>query len=749
MTVQPSDWAELTSLTADSNQVLSLQGLQYAVNLQSLTLVPGNFADPGHLTDLSPLAGLTNLKSLTLQDCGLNDGVLNNTSNSNPSTALPTLPALQTLDLRYNDINTVSTAVAQLPSLTSLLLYGNPLAGNATQTWYAALSGKLLRVDIAPQDTTSIIAAINPANPTASYTALANAFYNLPLGIYQYLVNTIQYQPYYGAMKGPLAVLETSAGNDWDTDSLLAEVLAQVSQEMQEMDLGSISTSYISGQIEVPMPQAEAYVGASDETAAYDILLNAGLNPIGVTGGDQPDAMQFDHTWLQVQITTAAGTTTLPLDPSWKLCDFQTNTTSLSSGTDLLTTSLVAFDSAAYLSTPQTESAAEFYENQVSAYFASPDNPDLNGLTIADIPYTGPIQPQIFTTTPLPTLPYTVLSQNSASLSSVQTTVDVTLDNGATQLFEEPLNLSDVALSRLTINPNISTINGDATPELLQDGNVIATSSASIANPATTLLTLVVAINSPEPGRSYSKSYPRDANVYLAIGLDANQMSDVMLARDRATVNAQELLEADNQTVNQDAEVGGILNLALKPTLMTAMKVKSPSTALPARSRTTPGWTPAWPPAARQSPARSSIARFRFLTSPRVWGSTYRGDWNALPISSTDGQALNRDLLLGYNISSMEGLVWEELSNYESISTVKDFQLVNQAYPGQNNIETIYSTDDSTSYLETLLHYSSADEARLIGDIQNSLETYPSAYVPIYEVTVGGGTDYRGRYGQR
>ena len=122
----------LTTLSADSNAVLSLNGLQAAVNLQSLTLVPSNFSNPGHLTDLSPLSGLTNLKSLTLQCCGLNDTILSSLPGN--------LTGLQTLDLRYNSINTIPTAVANLPSLTSLLLYGNPLAGNASKKWYQSLS---------------------------------------------------------------------------------------------------------------------------------------------------------------------------------------------------------------------------------------------------------------------------------------------------------------------------------------------------------------------------------------------------------------------------------------------------------------------------------------------------------------------------------------------------------------------------------------------------------------------------------
>ena len=53
--VTQGDWARLTSLTADSNQVRSLSGIQYAVNLQSLTLVPSDFSKPGCISDLSPL----------------------------------------------------------------------------------------------------------------------------------------------------------------------------------------------------------------------------------------------------------------------------------------------------------------------------------------------------------------------------------------------------------------------------------------------------------------------------------------------------------------------------------------------------------------------------------------------------------------------------------------------------------------------------------------------------------------------
>ena len=258
-----ADWQRLTSLSVNSNKVHSLNGLQCATNLQSLTLVPSDFSVAGHLTDLSPLSTLTNLKSLTLQDCGLNDSSL--------STFPGDLTGLQSLDLRYNGIDTVPSVVANLPSLSSLLLYGNPLAGNATQTWYQSLSGKLLTVDIAPNNPQSIIANIDPGNPGATYAALAAAFYNLPIEIYQYLVNTIQYQPYQGEMKGPLAVLETGAGNDWDTDSLLAALLQQT---------GIQATTYAWGSVSQNAVTVENWLAVKTPAAAYDALAVAGLNPV-------------------------------------------------------------------------------------------------------------------------------------------------------------------------------------------------------------------------------------------------------------------------------------------------------------------------------------------------------------------------------------------------------------------------------------------------------------------------------------
>jgi uncharacterized delta-60 repeat protein/RHS repeat-associated protein len=730
VSVLPNDWARLTTLTADSNQVLSLNGLQNAVNLQSLTLIPSNFADPGHLTDLSPLTGLTNLKSLTLQCCGLTDSLI---------ATLPTLPSLQTLDLRYNAINVVPQAVADQPKLASLFLYGNPLAGNASTTWYKALAGLLITVDIAPANPQDVALHINPADPTASYQALARAFYDLPLSIYQYLVNTIQYEPYMGAMKGPLATLETSSGNDWDTDWLLADVLAQVASDMPS---GGIATSYVTGQIQIPIQQAEEYVGATDPLAAQQILNNADQSALRVVNtSGQVVSMQFLHTWLSVQIVTPNGTVTMPLDPSWKLRDYQSDSSGVAAGTDLLT-SLVPFDQSDYLSpssanlaTVQSESAAEYYEAQVRTYLASNDPSE----TIADIAYTGPIQPQIFSAAPT-ALPYTVLSQSSTVTSVpnwLQTQVEITLVGPGfpTQpSFSETFALPQISLSRLTIAPNVSGTS--ATPSLLLDGTTLATFSSSVSSAAATQLSLTITVTSPDPDRSYSHTYNPYANQYLAIGLDANQMSDEKLAGDRATVNAQEVAQADGLSTNTDAEVGGLLALSLDTFFDEA---DQGDTTIDGLTGAVKDYT--WVASAlvsssatvSSSPINSQLQLPYQPTDMSL--DLPDGSWTALPISSADTDTV-RLQLLGYENSSLEGLVWEELTNYASISTMSAFQLASQDSISPTTVtpSDVSSESALASLLPNLVETDVAGYTADFGPILDAI--YGDLTNPIHKYTV-------------
>jgi hypothetical protein len=368
------------------------------------------------------------------------------------------------------------------------------------------------------------------------------------------------------------------------------------------------------------------------------------------------------------------------------------------------------------------------------------------------VAYTGPLLPQVFIFAPT-TLPYTVLSQTTVGTSvptSMQHQVVVTLSNGGTQLFQQTLYVPQVALSRLTINPNI--VSGSAYPELLQDGTAISTSSSAVTSPSTTALTLTIQYVAPVYGDGYTKVYSRLANLYLGIGLDANQFTDTMVARERATVNAQELAQANGQSVNQDAELGGILALGLAKYFLDADQGEAeidgltgavPDYSVVASGLTTSSNTVSTSPVSGSTPN----SEVQLPYQPQGLGIDL-GDntWNALPINSaeTQTQYVNRMNLLGAENSSMEGLVWQELTNYNSISTVKALQLT---YPGVVTItpgEYSSETDLANALSNLQVGGTGSTYGPIIDSLWNDLtdSTYHySVTVPTAQVAIGSGSD--------
>lgn len=842
-----ADMARLTSLTADSNQVLSLQGLQNAVNLQSLTLVPTSFADPGHLTDLSPLAGLTNLKTLTLQDCGIGDAVLDNSS-----TTLPTLPALQTLDLRYNNINTIPPQVAQLPSLTSLLIYGNPLTNNP-RAGLAALAGRLVTVDIAPDHPEDAINLYDPTNPSTAqnvYNDLADAFYDLPLAIYQYVVNTIQYQPYQGAQKGPLAVLQTGAGNDWDTDSLLALLLQRASQQAVLQGNAAISVDFAWGQVLETLTTTEQRLAVRTAAAAYDTLNLAGLRPAFLnassqtvdptTGLSSAVYAEFDHAWLQVGITAPGATTatTYMLDPSWKMLDLQPGVPNVANSNMLNVqpfTYATASSSGAYLSSTanENETAAEFYEAQVSLYLSQHDA----GMTIADVAYTGSIQQQTFTSLPmqLPFLGYSILSSGASipsnfvdqvrisveipqsvgtltctggtdgsgntittlvasqgapfayamagapivintptgarqtyTIDSVQSGTSVSVLGTAT--FGSGDTLFTPAFSSLQIVPNVCleriTIGYAAgsgsyvSPELLINGNTVA-SNANVSVASGSNVDLVVQTIQGGYGLNYSgtDTYPRTAGEYIAIGLDAWQISNSMLVSDRQIVNNANIAEANNadwdqSATNYDQLAGGLLALAMTDFFLNSDQgdesIADLTDAMPVYNCIAQGIATA-NTAVTDNDGNNDDLQIRYL--PASGGVDIPGsNWNSVSIDETaittaqtqrsfTAEDVSHYALMGYTSSAEEALVWEDLTNTQSISTTKSLQMAYQPGSGYSvvlvtsaNLGTVFSTSVPYGALKDLA--GTEIQTDITGFVNSGFGVLvPSAITPVNNTT--------------
>lgn len=130
--IYPADMASITSLYANSDSIVSLEGLEYCTGMTTLQL------ENNAVTDLSPISGLTGLTYLDLWYnqqitsftplsllTGLQQLYLGNNNLSDLS-FLPNLINLQDLDLTYNSITDMSP-VTNLVNLQNLYIYSNQI----------------------------------------------------------------------------------------------------------------------------------------------------------------------------------------------------------------------------------------------------------------------------------------------------------------------------------------------------------------------------------------------------------------------------------------------------------------------------------------------------------------------------------------------------------------------------------------------------------------------------------------------
>jgi len=103
----PTDMLGLTSLSAVQHEITNLEGLEYALNLQTL-----NFA-VNEISAVSPLAGLSNLQTLVL-----------NNNNVSDLSALSGLSNLRHLDVHDNQITDLSP-VSGLSRLEEMVFHNN------------------------------------------------------------------------------------------------------------------------------------------------------------------------------------------------------------------------------------------------------------------------------------------------------------------------------------------------------------------------------------------------------------------------------------------------------------------------------------------------------------------------------------------------------------------------------------------------------------------------------------------------
>lgn len=308
----------------------------------------------------------------------------------------------------------------------------------------AQLSGQSAGAPLSPSPPTAadLMETID-VQLTPEIAAKAAALGNSPVAMYEFVRNTVGFQPYLGSRKGAAETLRQLRGNDTDQASLLLALLR----------VSGIPSRYVRGTVELEPARAMSWLGVDDAATAASILTTAGLDGVAVVNGPVVVAVRFTHVWVEAYVpysnyrgvpNDSAGKIWVPLDPSFK-------GSTVTPGMDVLTPMGLDIDAylADYISTFHTPSPLEKLEQDVQAYLDANDP----GKTVGDIERTTEIGSQNLGILP-GSLPYRV-SSVSAQLAELEDTkrykVRFHLYDGSTTFIDYTANLAAIIGKRVTI----------------------------------------------------------------------------------------------------------------------------------------------------------------------------------------------------------------------------------------------------------------------------------------------------------
>jgi len=296
-------------------------------------------------------------------------------------------------------------------------------------------------------------------------------------------------------------------------------------------------------------------------------------------------------------------------------------------------------------------------------------------------------------------------------------------------LFTDLLVLPNMSEDRITIG-YVPAAGGELTPELLLNGSVAATGTAI---PSTEPVTLEIDhYDAGSSGINENFFYSRTAGEYLAVGLDAGQISTTMLNQIQTVVNNSVTAQEDGQSFSADDQTGGMLSLAI---LKYFYEVDQGQQLIEGLK----GATEAIVQVASGIATSDGTTTYHYdIDNPAVPGSENVDVGNlfhalSVPINKTlnpsDADAIARTRLIDDNGSAQESAIWEELNNTPSISTIKSLQLANQAgIP----VFTINQSNENT-YLPQLT-VGSQVVSQISNDIANGATvTIPRDQTPLNE----------------
>ena len=298
--------------------------------------------------------------------------------------------------------------------------------------------------------------AATPDVPTTDpeIIALAEKLGYSPAKVLAWVHDNIQYEPYWGSLKGAKGTLVSGAGNATDQASLMIALLRA----------SNIPARYVSGTIQIsdstptqPGGRALKWLGAKTYRAAASIL-SKGRIPAGIinNAAAQATGVYLDHVWVEACVpythyrgaaVSNAGHRWVPLDGSFKDRAYRQDI-------DVSVAFDYSFNAGSYLAVRSDELPHERYARQIEA--ALPADKE-----VADLSPAGVIKSLKLDILPV-SLPYQVTSfitltgapsvEPAALPNQHRYVLDITVKKGAATLLTRIVDYPDGALKRLTLS---------------------------------------------------------------------------------------------------------------------------------------------------------------------------------------------------------------------------------------------------------------------------------------------------------
>ena len=309
------------------------------------------------------------------------------------------------------------------------------------------------------------------------------------MSIYEYVRNNTEYSLYHGARSSSLNTFLGLSGNNVDLASTLIAMYRSI----------GIPARYVTGHIQLSGDQLVNWLNITNPKLAVSVLRNQG---IGIIDDSDMDAIVLEHVWVEAAVNFASyrgsqstrtcdlnttGCQWVALDPSFKYREYPSDVTPEGKEHYRNLLKNVAFDYDAYYRAESNQqlrdkSPLEIYEEQALAYLR--DNHP--GVTLEDVIDEGTIIPETHGFLPS-SLPYKVVGNLRRYLSvSEHDAVEATrwskqvkvslipIANGVVcTSFRNSATVSVVALSTQRLTVNWGVINGRTELALRLDGTKV------------------------------------------------------------------------------------------------------------------------------------------------------------------------------------------------------------------------------------------------------------------------------------